>query len=117
VAFVPPADGEQSTRRRILAATFLVLARDDRRKLQLSELHCWKILFDDFDHVVRASASTSMRNRWVCCLPSSATYHPRHRLPRPAACPGPRPTVPWPASIVCRRGSSKVDNSVYRQAH
>jgi hypothetical protein len=40
VAFVPPADAEQSTRRRILAATFLVLARDDRRKLQLSELHC-----------------------------------------------------------------------------
>jgi hypothetical protein len=40
VAFVPPADGEQSTRRRILAATFLVLARDDCRKLQLSELHC-----------------------------------------------------------------------------
>ena len=39
VAFVRPADGEQSTRRRILAATFLVLARDDRRKLQLSELH------------------------------------------------------------------------------
>jgi AcrR family transcriptional regulator len=31
-------DGEQSTRRRILAATFVVLARDGRRKLQLSDV-------------------------------------------------------------------------------
>ena len=34
----PPADAEQSTRRRILAATFVVLARDGRRKLQLSDV-------------------------------------------------------------------------------
>lgn len=33
-----PADVEQSTRRRILAATFVVLARDGRRKLQLSDV-------------------------------------------------------------------------------
>lgn len=33
-----PADTEQSTRRRILAATFVVLARDGRRKLQLSDV-------------------------------------------------------------------------------
>ncbi len=32
------ADAEQSTRRRILAATFGVLARDGRRKLQLSDV-------------------------------------------------------------------------------
>jgi AcrR family transcriptional regulator len=32
------ADVEQSTRRRILAATFVVLARDGRRKLQLSDV-------------------------------------------------------------------------------
>ena len=38
VASRPPADGEQSTRRRILAATFVVLARDGRRKLQLSDV-------------------------------------------------------------------------------
>ena len=31
-------DPEQSTRRRILAATFVVLARDGRRKLQLSDV-------------------------------------------------------------------------------
>lgn len=31
-------DAEQSTRRRILAATFVVLARDGRRKLQLSDV-------------------------------------------------------------------------------
>jgi len=31
-------DTEQSTRRRILAATFVVLARDGRRKLQLSDV-------------------------------------------------------------------------------
>lgn len=34
----PPADAELSTRRRILAATFVVLARDGRRKLQLSDV-------------------------------------------------------------------------------
>ena len=34
----PPADADQSTRRRILAATFVVLARDGRRKLQLSDV-------------------------------------------------------------------------------
>ena len=34
----PSADGEQSTRRRILAATFVVLSRDGRRKLQLSDV-------------------------------------------------------------------------------
>ena len=34
----PPPDAEQSTRRRILAATFVVLARDGRRKLQLSDV-------------------------------------------------------------------------------
>ncbi|MGO8939331.1 MAG: TetR/AcrR family transcriptional regulator [Mycobacterium sp.] len=34
----PLADGEQSTRRRILAATFVVLSRDGRRKLQLSDV-------------------------------------------------------------------------------
>ncbi len=33
-----PADPDQSTRRRILAATFVVLARDGRRKLQLSDV-------------------------------------------------------------------------------
>jgi AcrR family transcriptional regulator len=32
------ADGEQSTRRRILAATFVVLSRDGRRRLQLSDV-------------------------------------------------------------------------------
>jgi AcrR family transcriptional regulator len=32
------ADAEQSTRRRILAATFVVLARDGRRRLQLSDV-------------------------------------------------------------------------------
>src|SRR6202046_3432244 len=40
-ALVPPApagDAEQSTRRRILAATFVVLARDGRRRLQLSDV-------------------------------------------------------------------------------
>ncbi len=35
---LPPPDAEQSTRRRILAATFVVLARDGRRKLQLSDV-------------------------------------------------------------------------------
>jgi AcrR family transcriptional regulator len=34
----PPANAERSTRRRILAATFVVLARDGRRKLQLSDV-------------------------------------------------------------------------------
>ena len=34
----PSGDGEQSTRRRILAATFVVLSRDGRRKLQLSDV-------------------------------------------------------------------------------
>ena len=34
----PLVDGERSTRRRILAATFVVLARDGRRKLQLSDV-------------------------------------------------------------------------------
>ena len=34
----PPPDADQSTRRRILAATFVVLARDGRRKLQLSDV-------------------------------------------------------------------------------
>ena len=34
----PPAGADQSTRRRILAATFVVLARDGRRKLQLSDV-------------------------------------------------------------------------------
>lgn len=34
----PSLDAEQSTRRRILAATFVVLARDGRRKLQLSDV-------------------------------------------------------------------------------
>ena len=34
----PLAAAEQSTRRRILAATFIVLARDGRRKLQLSDV-------------------------------------------------------------------------------
>lgn len=38
VASVQPVDAEQSTRRRILAATFVVLARDGRRKLQLSDV-------------------------------------------------------------------------------
>jgi AcrR family transcriptional regulator len=38
VAERPPPDPEQSTRRRILAATFVVLARDGRRKLQLSDV-------------------------------------------------------------------------------
>jgi AcrR family transcriptional regulator len=38
VASRPTADSDQSTRRRILAATFVVLARDGRRKLQLSEV-------------------------------------------------------------------------------
>jgi AcrR family transcriptional regulator len=41
VAFVTSprsVDGEQSTRRRILAATFVVLSRDGRRKLQLSDV-------------------------------------------------------------------------------
>ena len=32
------ADADPSTRRRILAATFVVLARDGRRKLQLSDV-------------------------------------------------------------------------------
>ena len=32
------AGADQSTRRRILAATFVVLARDGRRKLQLSDV-------------------------------------------------------------------------------
>jgi AcrR family transcriptional regulator len=34
----PSPDAEQSTRRRILAATFVVLSRDGRRKLQLSDV-------------------------------------------------------------------------------
>ena len=34
----PSADADPSTRRRILAATFVVLARDGRRKLQLSDV-------------------------------------------------------------------------------
>ena len=34
----PLVDAEQSTRRRILAATFVVLSRDGRRKLQLSDV-------------------------------------------------------------------------------
>ncbi len=34
----PLADAEQSTRRRMLAATFVVLSRDGRRKLQLSDV-------------------------------------------------------------------------------
>jgi AcrR family transcriptional regulator len=38
VATHPSPDAEQSTRRRILAATFVVLARDGRRKLQLSDV-------------------------------------------------------------------------------
>jgi AcrR family transcriptional regulator len=38
VATRPPADADQSTRRRILAATFVVLGRDGRRKLQLSDV-------------------------------------------------------------------------------
>jgi AcrR family transcriptional regulator len=38
VASRATADAEQSTRRRILAATFVVLARDGRRKLQLSDV-------------------------------------------------------------------------------
>lgn len=38
MASSPPTDAEQSTRRRILAATFVVLARDGRRKLQLSDV-------------------------------------------------------------------------------
>jgi AcrR family transcriptional regulator len=38
VASPPPVDADQSTRRRILAATFVVLARAGRRKLQLSEV-------------------------------------------------------------------------------
>jgi AcrR family transcriptional regulator len=38
VASHPPTEVEQSTRRRILAATFVVLARDGRRKLQLSDV-------------------------------------------------------------------------------
>jgi AcrR family transcriptional regulator len=38
VAHSLPLDAEQSTRRRILAATFVVLARDGRRKLQLSDV-------------------------------------------------------------------------------
>ncbi len=38
VASLRSADAEQSTRRRILAATFVVLARDGRRKLQLSDV-------------------------------------------------------------------------------
>jgi AcrR family transcriptional regulator len=38
VAPRPPADADQSTRRRILAATFVVLARDGRRKLQLCDV-------------------------------------------------------------------------------
>jgi AcrR family transcriptional regulator len=33
-----PADADSSTRRRILAATFVVLSRDGRRKLQLSDV-------------------------------------------------------------------------------
>ena len=38
VASAPAVDAEQSTRRRILAATFVVLARDGRRRLQLSDV-------------------------------------------------------------------------------
>jgi len=38
VATHPPPDVEQSTRHRILAATFVVLSRDGRRKLQLSDV-------------------------------------------------------------------------------
>lgn len=38
VASRPAVDADQSTRRRILAATFVVLARDGRRKLQLSDV-------------------------------------------------------------------------------
>lgn len=38
MALSPPPDAEQSTRRRILTATFVVLARDGRRKLQLSDV-------------------------------------------------------------------------------
>ena len=38
VASAQPVDAEQSARRRILAATFVVLARDGRRKLQLSDV-------------------------------------------------------------------------------
>ncbi|MGA9492768.1 MAG: helix-turn-helix domain-containing protein [Mycobacterium sp.] len=38
VATHPFLGAEQSTRRRILAATFVVLARDGRRKLQLSDV-------------------------------------------------------------------------------
>jgi AcrR family transcriptional regulator len=38
VATHPPPDAEQSTRHRILAATFVVLSRDGRRKLQLSDV-------------------------------------------------------------------------------
>ena len=34
----PSTDADQSTRRRILAATFVVLSRDGRRKLQLSDV-------------------------------------------------------------------------------
>jgi len=38
VASAHTVDAEQSTRRRILAATFVVLARDGRRRLQLSDV-------------------------------------------------------------------------------
>src|ERR1700732_1422806 len=38
VASAHTIDAEQSTRRRILAATFVVLARDGRRRLQLSDV-------------------------------------------------------------------------------
>lgn len=38
MASTPSPDAEQSTRRRILAATFVVLARDGRRRLQLSDV-------------------------------------------------------------------------------
>src|SRR5262249_32946409 len=38
-----------------------------------------------------ALASTSVRNRLVCCLPSSPTYQPRHRLPTPCG-------LPWPSA-------------------
>src|SRR6185437_254316 len=38
VASTHTVDAEQSTRRRILAATFVVLARDGRRRLQLSDV-------------------------------------------------------------------------------
>src|ERR1700712_101231 len=38
VASAPAAGAEQSTRRRILAATFVVLARDGRRRLQLCDV-------------------------------------------------------------------------------